>query len=182
MPQSTVQNIFTVAFVGMEPDNSRDDDNYISRVSSEASNQIPFGVVVKDGATLGVNCLNVAGQTGNYLGIVPYAAVYQVGNYLGTTVDANGNKGLLPGTDISIKRRGRLWVQIDEDVSAGQAVKFRTANASAGVGPGTFRKTAAAGNTVDCSKFAKWVGVNLAANGFGLLEFDFTMSGGTTND
>lgn len=183
MPQGSVINTYVAAFVGMEPNTMRVGDNYVTRVSSEATNQIAFGTCVKEGATKGVNCLALAGQASTVLvGIVPYASAYQVGKELGTVADANGNLGLLPLVDVSIKRRGQLWVQIDEDVSAGDAVKVRTAAVGGGVGPGTFRKTAVGGNTIDLSKFAKWVGVNLLANGFGLLEFDFTMSAGATND
>ena len=183
MPQSTVTTSYSTAFVGMEPDTMRVGDNYITRVSGEATNQIAFGTCVKEGATKGVQCLALSGQASTVLaGVVPYAAAYQISNELGNVADANGNLGLKPLVDISIKRRGRLWVQIEEDVSAGDAVKVRTNAAGSGVGPGSFRKSAIGGNTIDVSKFCKWVGVNLAANGYGLLEFDFTMSANATND
>ena len=182
MPQNTVIGIYTPAFVGMEPDGSRNSYNYVTRVSAEPVNQIPFGVCVKEGALPGVNCLNLAGQAGVLIGIIPFADAYQVGKELGTIVDANGNLGLLPLVDVSIKERGRLYVQIDEDCAAGQAVKVRTAPVGAGVGPGCFRKTAVATNTLDLSKFCKWIGTNLAANGWGLLQFDFTMSSLATAD
>lgn len=181
MPQNSVTTVYPAAFVGLNADSSDSGDNYVSRVSGEAANQIPFGVCVQQGAN-DDQCLNVAGQAGHLLGIVPYAADYQINHELSQVVDANGNLGLLPGTTIQIKRRGRMWVQIDENVATGDAVKVRTANASAGVGPGTFRKTAVAANTVDLSKFCRWVGTNLAANGYGLLEFDFTMEANKTLD
>lgn len=181
MPQTTVTTIYPVAFVGMEPDNSNVGDNYINRVSGETALNIPFGVVVVQG-TADDQCLNIPDQSHFILGVVPYAAAYQIAHELANTADTNGNIGITPGTNVSIKKRGRLWVQIDEDVKFGQAVKVRSANSSSGVGPGCFRKTAVSSNTVDLSKFCKWVGTNLAANGYGLLEFDFTMAAAATND
>jgi hypothetical protein len=183
MPQSTVTTAYPVAFVGMNPDNSDSGDNYISRVSTETALQIPFGVVVMtDASNKGTGCLNAAAQADIPLGIVPYSATYKIAHELANVVDSNGNLGLLPGTDVQIKRRGRLWVQIDENVVEGDAVKYRTANSAAGVGPGTFRKGSVGGNTVDISKFARWVGSNLASNGYGLLEFDFTMQSTKSSD
>ena len=183
MPQTTVTTLYPLAFVGMEPDSSNlAGDMYISRVSGETTLQIPFGVCVKQG-TNDDQCVNLSGQAStNLLGVVPYSASYQIAHELSQTVDSNGNLGLLPTVTVQIKRRGRLWVQIDENVASTNAVKVRTANASAGIGPGTFRKTAVGSDTLDLSAFAKWVGTNLAANGYGLLEFDFTMSAGATSD
>lgn len=184
MPQSTVTTSFTVAFPGAEPDNSFSADNYLSRVSTETTLQIPFGTVAKaDSATPGVGCKAMAAQADIPLGIVPQSDAYQKGFEVGVTADANGNIGLLPGTNVTIKRRGRLWVQIDEDITnESSAVKYRVNAVGAGVGPGCFRKTASAGNTVDISKFAHWCGAYTAANGYGLLEFDFTNQAGKTSD
>lgn len=184
MPQTTVSTLYAVAFVGMEPDSANQTgDNYISRTSTETTLQIPFGTVVKDdAANKGTGCKAMAAQADLPLGIVPYSATYQINKELSQTADANGNIGLLPAVAVQIKRRGRLWVQIDEDVADGDAVRYRVNAVGSGVGPGCFRKTASAGNTVDMSKFARWVGTNLAANGFGLLEFDFTMQSNKSSD
>lgn len=183
MPQSTVTNLPAVAFPGLEPDIARAGDEYISRTSTETTLQLPFGTVVKDdSAAKGIGCKAMAAQADLPLGIVPYSASYQIANELGNVADTNGNLGLKGAVAVQIKRRGRLWVQIDEDVTDGDAVKYRVNAVGAGVGPGCFRKTASAGNTVDISKFARWVGSNTAANGFGLLEFDFTMQSNKTSD
>lgn len=183
MPQSTVTVSFGAAFVGFDPDNSVNSDNYISRVSTEATAQIPFGTVVaEDASNYGVGATAAKAQASVPLGILPQSDAYQKGFELATIADANGNIGLLPGTNMTIKRRGRLWVQIEEDVTPANVVKYRVNAVGAGVGPGSFRKTASAGNTVDISKFAKWCGSYTAANGFGLLEFDFTMQANKTSD
>lgn len=183
MPQSSVTTSYPVAFVGMEPDSARAGDEYTSRVSTETTLQIAFGTVaMDDGSAKGVGCKAAAAQADLPLGIVPYKADYQIANELGNVVDSNGNLGLKAGTQVLIKRRGHLWVQIDENVNDGDAVRYRTANASAGVGPGCFRKTSVGGNTVDISKFARWIGTNLASNGYGLLEFDFTMQSNKSSD
>lgn len=183
MPQSTVTNVFAVAFPGMEPDTRRTGDEYISRTSTETTLQMPFGTVVKDdAANKGIGCKAMAAQADLPLGIIPYSTSYQIANELGNVADANGNLGLKGGVAVQIKRRGALWVQIDEDCADGDAVRYRVNAVGAGVGPGCFRKTSSAGNTVDISKFARWVGTNLAANGWGLLEFDFTMQSQKSSD
>jgi hypothetical protein len=183
MPQTSVGTLYPVAFVGMEPDGAKSQDEYTSRVSTETTLQIPFGTVVKDDASnKGVGCKVLAAQADLPLGIVPYKADYQIDHELATVADSNGNIGLKGGTQILIKRRGRLWVQIETDCADGDAVRYRVNNASTGVGPGSFTKTSSAGNTVDISKFARWVGTNLAANGWGLLEYDFTMQSNKSSD
>ncbi len=174
MPQTTVTTSYPAAFAGMDPDNSLSVDNHISRVSTETVKQMPFGMcVMEDSGNYGVGCKQFTSQTGIPLGIIPYASAYQVGHELGTVADSDGNLGLLPGTNATIKRRGRLWVVIDEDVTPADAVRCRTSVVST-FGPGSFRKSALASHTVDFSKFARWTGSFTAANGFGLLEFDFT--------
>lgn len=172
MPQGDVTTAYPVAFVGMEPDSSVGNDNYISRVSAETVKQIPFGHMVMQGVT-DAACLQMTSQTGVPLGIVPYSATYQIANELANVADSDGNLGLKPGVDIQIKRRGRLWVKIDENVTFTDAVKVRTSVVST-VGPGSFRKTALATHTIDLSKVARWCGTYTAADGFGLLEFDLT--------
>ena len=171
MPQNDSTLIYAVAFAGMEPDNSINFDNYLTKVSEETTKQIPFGRVVMQG-TGDQGCKQFTSQTGKPLGIVPYSAVYQVNKELASIADSDGNIGLIGGTDIAIKHRGRLWVKIDENVTPTSAVRART-TVVATFGPGTFRASASAGVTNDFSKFCQWCGTYLAADGFGLLEFDF---------
>lgn len=173
MPQNESTIVFATAFRGMEPDASKAaGDNYITRVSAETVKQMPFGFCVMQGVA-DSECLQFTSQTGKPLGIVPYAAIYQVQKELSLLADSDGNIGLLPGVDISIKRRGRLWVAIDENVTPASAVRCRTTVVST-QGPGVFRASASAGVTNNFSKFANWVGTHTAAIGYGLLEFDFT--------
>ncbi len=172
MPQSDVTTTYPVAFRGLNPDNGDSGDNYISRVSAETVKQIPFGHMVMQG-TADDQCLQMTSQTGVPLGVVPYAAVYQISHELANVADSDANLGLIGGTDIQIKRRGRLWVAIDENVTFTDAVKVRTSCVAA-CGPGSFRKSALATHTIDLSKVARWCGTYTAANGYGLLEFDFT--------
>lgn len=173
MPQNESTTIFAQAFRGMEPDASRNTgDMYITRVSSETVKQVPFGFLVMQGTADDAG-KQFTSQTGEPIGILPYAAVYQVQKELGLIADSDGNLGVLPGVLMSIKRRGRLWVAIDEDVSNKAAVRARTTVVST-QGPGVFRKTANAGDTIVLTKVARWVGTHLAATGYGLLEYDFT--------
>lgn len=173
MPQNESTTVFATAFRGMEPDVSRGFDNYITRVSTETVKQIPFGFLVMQDSAQDTGCKQFTSQTGKPIGIVPYAAIYAVQRFLSLLADSDGNIGLLPFTDISIKKRGRLWVAIDEDVGQKDAVRARTTVVST-QGPGVFRKTSNAGDTVVLSKVAGWCGTYTAALGYGLLEYDFT--------
>lgn len=176
MPQSTVTINYAGAFVGMDPDNSLTGDNFINRVSTETTKQIAFGMVVmEDSSNYGVGCKQYT-SAGIPLGVVPYLASYQVGHELATVADTDGNLGILPGTNVTIKRRGRLWVAIDEDVTPANAVRARLTDVST-FGPGTFRKTSGSGTTVDFSAFCRWTGSYTAASGMGEIEFDFTAAG-----
>lgn len=173
MPQNESTTVFAQAFRGMEPDASRiAGDMYITRVSSETTKQLPFGFAVMQG-TADDAVKQFTSQTGKILGIVPYAAIYQVQKELSLLADSDGNIGLLPGVLVSIKRRGRLWVAIDEDVVPTSAVRVRTTVVST-QGPGVFRKTANAGDTVNISKIANYCGTFTAAIGYALLEYDMT--------
>ncbi len=172
MPQNESTTLFAAAFRGAEPDVSRNTgDMYISRVSEETVKQMPFGFAVMQGTGGDDQVRQCVSQTGKLIGIVPYAAIYALNIELATVADSDGNLGLLPKTRVSIKRRGRLWVAIDEDVVPTSAVRVRTTVVST-QGPGVFRKTANAGDTLLISKNASWVGTHTAAVGYGLLEFD----------
>ncbi len=161
------------AFPGMNADTSDTGDNYISRVSGESALQLPFGHCVMQG-TADNQCVSFSSQTGVPLGVVAYSAANQISTELANVADSNGNLGLKPKATILIKKRGRLWVKIDENVTPASAVRCRTTCVST-VGPGSFRASASAGVTNAFTKFAKWEGTYLAADGVGLLSFDFTM-------
>ena len=182
MPQSSVITQLVAAFPGMNGDSSDSTDNYISRTSAEAANQLAFGTLVMQGATDDA-CVALTTQTSQkILGVVAYQATYAPGFQTGTVADANGNLGLLPKATVLIKRRGLMWVQIDENVTPTSAVRARVNAVGAGVGPGIFRASASGGNTIVLSSFCKWQGTYTAASKAGLLAFDFLMSNLGTND
>lgn len=182
MPQNSVITQFAAAFPGMNGDSSDSTDNYISRTSAEAANQLPFGTLVMQGTTDDA-CVALTTQTAQkILGVVAYQATYAPGIQLGTAVDANGNLGVMPKASLLIKKRGTAWVQIDENVTPTSAVRVRVNAVGSGVGPGCFRASASVGNTVALSSFCKWQGTYLATSKAGLLSFDFTMSALGTND
>lgn len=180
MPQTDLTTSFAVAFAGMAADASDSTDNYISRASGETVKQIAFGMAVMQGVN-DDQCLQLTSQTPVLLGIAAYSAAYAINKELATIADSDGNLGLLPQTVIQIKKRGAIWVTIDENVDPTAAVRVRTSVVST-VGPGTFRKSALATHTIDLSKFAKWSGTYLATGKIGKLEFDFTMAAGLVAD
>lgn len=180
MPQSSVIVALVAAFPGMNADSSDGTDNYVTRISGETSLQLPFGALVMQG-TNDDQCVSFTSQTGVPIGIVSYSAAYQINHELASVADSNGNLGLLPLTTIGLKKRGKMWVIIDENVNPTSTVRVRTTRVS-NVGPGTFRASSSAGVTNNLSKFCKWAGTYTAASGVGLLEFDFTMSANMTAD
>lgn len=176
MPQSSVIANMVAAFPGMSGDASDSNDNYDTRVSGETTLQLPFGRMVMHGASDNA-CVSAtsAANMRKFLGVVAYNAFNQIANQLGNVADSNGNIGLLAGAPVRIKRRGRIWVAITENVDPTLGV--RVSIDATGGGIGTFRATSSAGHTVDLSKFSRWVFTNTSAQGFGLLDYDMRMIG-----
>jgi hypothetical protein len=140
-----------------------------SFVNAEASAEIPFGVMVCQGATdkaalkLNTSAAAMAGDV--LLGVVVHSHAYAVSGELGTT-------GLKPGVIMSVLRKGRVYVQVEEAVTPASAVKVRAVAAGAEVA-GAFRDTADSTDCVDCSSFCRYR-TTAAAAGFAELELDMT--------
>lgn len=165
MPQTTVTTTFAAAFPGMLGDGSLVKDA-MSFLNGEASAEIPFGYAVVQGSADNEAVLPAAGTDGlKLLGVVLHSHYYQKDNELGTS-------GIKPDVAMAVLGKGRVWVKIDENVTPASAVRVR--HTAAGDGKGSFRASASAGATFDCSKFARWIGTHLAATGYGLLEIDVT--------
>lgn len=68
---------------------------------------------------------------------------------------------------LSILRKGRIWVKINQDVLTSEGVFLSTVAA-----PGVFRKAAIGSDTIDLSAFCKWEKDALAADGLALLNIN----------
>lgn len=114
-----------------------------SRVSEEASAEIPFGRMVKEGTSdKEKGALLMAAQADVPAGIVVHSHRYSKDAELGTT-------GLKPGVTLSVLRKGVIAVQVTEAVTTASAVKYNEAG-------GTFGDSAVANETVDISAFAQY--------------------------
>lgn len=135
-------------------------------LNEEASAQIQFGVMVKqgsadDGALLQTVASNVL------KGIVCRNHAYAQTSELGTT-------GLKPDVVMPFLKRGEIWVWTEETISSlDDAVRTR-AVAAGNENAGDFRTTA---DTTDCiliSKFARWASTRTGA---GLVRLWIDMLG-----
>lgn len=146
-----------------------------SRISTEASAEIPFGTMVTWGTSKDTDALKLntsaAAMVGKLAGVVVFEQAYAKDTELGTT-------GLKPGATLNLLRRGRIYVLPEESVAPGDAVRVR----AAGTGTiGAFRKTSDTGNTLDCSKFAQWV-TSGSSTVPAVLEIDLVGMGMATAD
>ena len=115
-----------------------------SRVNEEASAEIPFGRMVKEGTADKENgALLMAAQADIPAGIVVHSHRYSKDAELGST-------GLKPNVTMSILRRGVIAVKVTEAVTTASPVKYNEAG-------GTFGDSAVANETVDISSFARYM-------------------------
>ncbi len=161
------------AFAGMIADLSRGAliDTFIQ---GEASAEVPFGsfVVLSTGTTLP----GTASAPNVPTGILPAASGDNYGHG-GVVVHSHwydkrlqlGEDGVLPGNLISVMRRGRIWVNVEEAVTPADSVFVRYTASGANV-PGNFRTDA------DTSKALQLYGCRFASittgAGLAILEID----------
>ncbi len=178
MPGQSSVGLFAPGFPGMIADTTflKDVATY---VSGEASNQLPWGVMLMQGATDTAALLLTAGNVGKLIGIATYSAATQINTEMGSVADVGGRIGILPGVQLGVSRRGRLWVQVEEAVTPASPVRVRCT--VAGNGTGSFRTTSAGAglsyNLVGCRYLDTAV-----ANGICRVEFDMLLRNQFTAD
>lgn len=171
MGQQTTANVAqTGQFAGMLAD--LDNAEIRTYVNEEASAEIPFGVMVGQG-TLDSDALLLAAQADIQIGVLVHDHAYDKPNELGDT-------GLKPNVTMGILTKGTIWVEVEEAVTPASSVRVRavvTGNEVAGA----FRDTADASDTIDISKFARYLDT-AAINGLTRLYIDMTGRNDRTND
>lgn len=165
--QTSISQTPTVALAGQLVDSAEND--VLSYVSEEASEEIPFGVMVMHG-TADDQCLLLDGTAAEaddkLLGVTVRSQAYAKDTELGDT-------GVKPKNVIGILRKGRIWVEVEEAVTPQSKVRVRVVDAGSEV-PGAFRDTA--DDTDDCiliSSFARYV-TSAGAGELAQLEIDMT--------
>jgi hypothetical protein len=162
VPFTSVQQSTAGVFAGMLADGHPTE--FDSFVSEEASAEIPFGVMVKQG-TADNGALKLTATSNKLVGLVVHTHGYAKDNELGST-------GLKPKTTLKVLTKGRAWVKVEEAVTPSSAVKVR-AVASGGEVAGAFRDTADSTDCIDCSAFMRYV-TSAAADGFAMVDIDMS--------
>lgn len=163
MSQTTMGAQDAVPFAGVvqsaEPGNPR------SYTSEESSAEIPFGVMVVLSSGSEDNGAKLPDDSGDVpLGVVCHSHAHAKPTELGDT-------GLKPKATFGVLRKGTIWVQVEDAVDPGDAVRVRTV---AGVGEqlGAFRAAADSTDTAVLTG-AAWL-TTAGAGGIALLELDMT--------
>ncbi len=163
MSQTSISANMTAAYAGLLADSGFRD--VVSRYNSESSAQMPFGIMVCFGAADDAAILPVDGTT-KHVGVVIATQVYDPTLDLGTT-------GILPKRMISLLRKGRIWVQVEEAVAPGDPVFIRHSTGAGGSQKGAFRKSSDSSTATDLTKKAVFLSTAGAA-GLALVDIDMT--------
>jgi len=158
--QTSVDDAQVVAFAGKVETSGITDIR--SFVNGEATAEIPFGrMVAHDTADNEVDMM--ASNADVPAGIAVHSHAYAKDDELGDT-------GIKPNMVVSVLRRGRVWVNTEDLAGYDDAVRYRCT--ASGDGAGEFLSADPTGtDTVDISKFARWLSVRSDA-GLALLEID----------
>ncbi len=178
--QSSYTDAPSVAFAGMIADNSMVFDAK-SFISAEASAQMPFGVAVafKPSSTYDTDATMPANSTDKVAGILMHAPGYErtftVPLPDGTTgtVGELGATGLLPGAVLSLLRKGRIWVTVEDGCTVGDRLYVRYSANGGNTQLGACRATDDSGHAIDLTKIGQYV-TSASAGGLAMLEVDFT--------
>lgn len=166
--QTAVSNKFPKGFKGQTTAPRPETE---AGVNDEASAELAFGRMVAQSAEGKFKVL--AANTDKLAGVVVFNNLFDRDQQIGTT-------GVKPDAYCSVGRKWRGWVEIDETVAVGDAVRVRVT--STGGTPGVFRKTSSAGNTKDLSALASWRTGGTNTEAVAELELDLVSAGSATND
>lgn len=161
MAQTTITRQ-AIAVPGLLADNTLTKD-CLTATSEESSAQIPFGVMVGRGsADDGV--LKLATTSDVLAGVVVFGQSYDHGTELGST-------GFLPKTTFNILNEGRIYVQVEENVTPASRVFVRAVATGLEVA-GAFRDTQDGSDCIEITDYARYLTTTLAG---GLAVLDISM-------
>ncbi len=162
MAQTSVTDVMTIGFPGMLSDSSRTKD-VASKTSEEASAEIPFGVMVKQG-TEDDGVLLLTSIADLLVGVVLHSDEYLKDLQL-------GDDGLKPGTTMGVLVAGRCLVRVEDAVTPASGVFVRAVAAGAEVA-GAFRGTA---DSTDCINITDYAKFRESAGAGEVVELEFNM-------
>ena len=178
--QASYSNAPAVAYAGMVADAGWVLDAK-TLISAEASAQIPFGVAVafKPSPTYDTDATMPANSTDLVAGIFVHAPGYErtftatLPDGTAGTVGELGATGVLPGAVLSVMRKGRTWVKVEDGCAVGDRLFVRYSANGANTQLGSCRASADAGFTTDLTKVGQYL-TSASAGGLAMLEVDFT--------
>lgn len=151
-PQTSVPSEMLYAVPGQPADQATaEGDGIISAASSEASDEIPYGHFVGQGAA-GADGRPTAirfAEDGTLFGLAVFSQALAYPTQVGDT-------GVKPGVSFGVARTGRYNVMPATDVTPASGVHIRHTTNGANIA-GEVRGTASASNTIDASDFCKWL-------------------------
>ncbi len=162
MSQTSYSATMTYGIEGQLADSGPVD--ILSRVNGEASLEIAFGLGVKKG-TGDEAVLSPTAEGDRIEGIVVHSHAYAKTTELDTGVKAKGS--------LSILRKGRILVKVEEAVVRGDRGWCRAVAGAGGTRLGAWRKSDVGAETIDCTTQAEFL-TSASANGLAVLEVDFT--------
>lgn len=161
------------AFAGMLADAV--DLDIVTLINKDTAS-IPFGAVVALDPTDGDKmCKLPAGSSDNLFGIVvhkhDYARTFTLPD--GTIAGNLDGVGLVPGTTMSVLRRGHIWVKVLQTVAAGDRLFVSYAVGAPFTAKGQVGNAAVASTTIDSTRIGEFL-TSAAAGSFAQLDVDFT--------
>jgi len=148
----------------------------ITTVINKDSVSIPFGAVVAADPTDGAKMVKLPAASGDTLwGIVvhkhDYARTFNLPD--GTVAGNLDSVGLVPGTTMSMIRRGHIWVQVQQTVAMGDRLFVSYAVGAPFTAKGQSGNATVASTTIDATRIGVFL-TPAAAGGFAVLDVDFT--------
>lgn len=162
--QTTFTTTPTAAISGQLADNSANE--CLPRYNEEASAEVKFGAAVKFGTT-DYGALLPAAETDKIIGIVIHSHAYTKG-FTGAEL---GDTGVKPKGNLSVLRRGRVWVICRSGCVPGDRLWVRCTAAPGVVGD--LENADDGTETIDCTNQGQWL-TTASAGALALLEVDFT--------
>jgi hypothetical protein len=163
--QTSYGTTMPAAFSGQLADNSA---NECIAMYNGAAAEIAFGRAVKFGAA-DYEAILPSAETDKIVGIVVHSHAYTKG-FTGAEL---GSTGVVENGNLTVLRKGRIWVIAEDAVTRGDRLWVR---AVAGGDPeflGGLLNADDSTDTIDCTNQGVWL-TSASAGGLALLEVDFT--------
>lgn len=166
MSQTSVATSLTRAFAGMLADSGPHD--ILSGYNGEASAEMPFGVVINETTTEQKYELPDAGGD-KCRGVVVHSHAYSKG----PSDPALGTTGIKAGFPISVLRKGRIYMTVEDGCTAGQRLYTRILAGAGGSQEGAVRTTDPGGGECIDTRAAMETLSSCSAGGVAVVSVDF---------